>query len=281
MYSKTVKLLSVLLLLSVVAAMSSCSFFGSKEEETTTALVTLNPPPGTAEDVVGYFNSLMNGLKGMKPGMTMEQKRELKDVKSTNDKGDVKEIDALIAIAKGYIKELEQPKDIVSDYNADLTDFLPLKGTPVVSRLTAADVISAECKIEMRQVNYKDVENPACYLLDIHLTPEGMGKVFDIGADDKSAILAKFQEYTDNVTVSDYTEEFTDDCWVKLRIDSRENHITQIEYIKSTLITSDVVWSVELESWGETTVSFVIKETVKYKDFKWTDPTSTTTEEAA
>ncbi|MCL2507856.1 MAG: hypothetical protein FWF05_01630 [Oscillospiraceae bacterium] len=276
MRSKTIKLLAVLLLLCTVFAMSSCGLFSgdSEETETTTMLIlAATPIPDSKEGVVNYFNTLMNGVKAARPGVEKEVKRELSSVKASNAKGDIPEVGSLIAIAKGYIKDLETKKD-TAEYGANLNDFLPLKGTGSVSLLTADDVISATCADEEIERNGQKETDLKYYRLTLKLDPNSdMAKIFDIDGD-KSAALDKFQDYTDNVTVSDYGVEFTEDCSVTLKIFKEKDYVIEAVYVKSMVISSDVVFNGELADWGEANVSFVLKETTVYKNFVWEEPTT-------
>ncbi len=161
-----------------------------------------------------------------------------------------------------------------SEYGKNLNDFLPIKGSSLVSTLTLDDIASAACTLNEDDDDYyiltivlKDIENPNA------LSP--IAKAFDLDID-KTQVLEQFQSYTDSVTVSDYSTLYTG-CTITLKIFKGTDQVTNISYNKNVVVTSDVVFNGQLASWGDATVKLTFNETKEYKDFVWEAPT----EEAA
>ncbi|NLO46368.1 MAG: hypothetical protein GX107_07760 [Clostridiales bacterium] len=276
MYSKTIRVISFVLVLVAVSAFASCNLLNGVEEESTEAETTisaLTEIPATPAETLAYFNRVMNAIKAENPGVSSERKRNIKDVKAVSAKGEIPEVASIISLAKGYMDVLGK-KSETSEHGENLSDFLPVKGSPLVSSLTLDDIVTATCVQNEDDDEYytltvvlKDVENPGPF--------SPIGKAFDLDID-KSTVLEQFQNYTDNVTVSDYSALYTG-CSVTISILKSSDKVTNISYNKNVVVTSDVVFNGELAVWGDAVVSLTFTETKEYKKFVWEAPT----EEAA
>ncbi len=273
MYSKTIRVLSVALVLVIMFVLASCNFLNTGEDETTeteTTVVALTEIPSTPADTLAYFNRVINAVKAQKPGVSMERKRDVKDVSAVGAKGEISEVGSLVSLAKKYMEVLDK-KSETSEYGKDLNDFIPVKGSPLVSALTLDDIVTANCTLKEDDDRYytltivlKDVENPGTF--------SPIGRAFDLDID-KTAVLEQFQSFTDNVTVSDYSTLYTG-CSITATIFKGTDQVTNISYNKNVVVTSDVVFNGELASWGDATVKLTFTETKNYKDFVWEEPTT-------
>lgn len=268
-----VKTLSVVLVLATVFALTSCSITGAQEETSETTepeIVALTSRPTTTGASLDYFNRLINNIKQINPGVSMTRKRDVKDVSASNSKGDISEVSSLIAIAKGYMEVLDK-KSETYNYGTALADVMPIKGTGYASTLTIADIASATCELKEDEDIYyiltvvlNDVENPQ--------VDSAIAKAFDLDID-KSSVLSEFQDYTKSVTVSDYSTLYTG-CTITLTILKTTDQITNIQYFKNVVATSDVAFNGELTSWGDARVELTFTENTEFKDFIWDEPTT-------
>lgn len=272
MYSKTIRVLSVALVLVIMFALASCNFLKTTEDETTETeapVVALTEIPSTPAETLAYFNRVMNSIKAENPGVSMERKRDVKDVSADGAKGEISEVASLVSLAKNYMEVFDK-KSETSEYGKTLNEFIPVKGSSLVSALTLDDIATATCTLKEDDDKYyiltvvlKDVENPGAF--------SSIGKAFDLDID-KTSVLEQFQNYTDNVTVSDYSTLYTG-CSITVTIFKGTDQVTNISYNKNVVVTSDVVFNGELAVWGDATVKLTFTETKDYKDFVWEEPT--------
>lgn len=269
--SLLIKIAAILMVIVTVCSLASCSLFGSDESEETTTerpAVALEARPESVAQVVDYFNRAVNNIKASKPGVSSSHSSSVRDV----DTGDKPEAEAMIQFAKTFSEALEKVKDS-KEYGEDLNDFLPLKGSDVVSRLTEADVVSAEIA---------DVEDDQ-YSYDLHIvlkdsaTKDGaVGNAFDFDVE-KSEVLATFADYKNNVEVGDYEVTYNG-CEIFARINKETNQVTSLSYTKNAQVTSTVTFTGTLADLGETEVSFTLCEDLSFNDFVWEEPTEAPTE---
>ena len=122
----------------------------------------------------------------------MERKRDVKDVSAVGAKGEISEVGSLVSLAKKYMEVLDK-KSETSEYGKDLNDFIPVKGSPLVSALTLDDIVTANCTLKEDDDRYytltivlKDVENPGTF--------SPIGRAFDLDID-KTAVLEQLKLY--------------------------------------------------------------------------------------
>ncbi|MDD6062209.1 MAG: hypothetical protein PUB99_06305 [Oscillospiraceae bacterium] len=268
--SLLLKIAAVLMVVVTIFTLASCSLFDEPaEEETTTErpAVALEARPETTAQVVAYFNKVVNNIKASRPGVSSSRSYDVKNV----DTGDTAEAKALIQFAKSFSEALEKVKDS-KEYGENLNDFLPLKGTDTVSRLTEADVVSAELT---------DVEDDQ-YVYDVHIvlqnSAERNGSVsnaFDFNIE-KSEVLDTFTDYKDSVEVGDYNVSY-DECEIFARVNKETNQVLSLNYVMNASVTASVSFCGSLADLGETDVSFTLREERSFNDFVWEEPTEAET----
>ncbi|MBQ7543132.1 MAG: hypothetical protein IJT44_12665 [Clostridia bacterium] len=258
------KIVAVLTAVLAVLTTASCSLIGDENEESTTEpeAVTMEARPVSEEQILDFYNRAVNAIKKEKPGVSASFDSDVRDVNT----GDNTEAEALIQFAKNFSEALDKVKE-TKEYGSDLNDFLPLKGTDVVSRLTSADIVKAEIA---------DVEDDR-YSYDVHIvladsTASGAAaNAFDFEAD-KTEILSTFAEYQDTIEVSDYDVSYNG-CEIFARINKETNRVTSLHLVKNAIVSSSVNFTGTLAQLGETDVSFNLQENLEFYDFIWDEPT--------
>lgn len=268
--SLLLKIAAVLMVVVTIFTLASCSLFDEPaEEETTTErpAVALEARPETTAQVVAYFNKVVNNIKASRPGVSSSRSYDVKNV----DTGDTAEAKALIQFAKSFSEALEKVKDS-KEYGENLNDFLPLKGTDTVSRLTEADVVSAELT---------DVEDDQ-YVYDVHIVLQNsadrngsVANAFDFNIE-KSEVLDTFTDYKDSVEVGDYNVSY-DECEIFARVNKETNQVLSLNYVMNASVTASVSFCGSLADLGETDVSFTLREERSFNDFVWEEPTEAET----
>lgn len=264
--SKAIQIAALLLAALTVFLTASCSLTGDETEETTTEpeVVTLVARPADTAQIVYFYNAAVNAIKTKKPGVKRSVWADVRDV----DTGDNAEAKALIAFAEHFADALDEQSE-TKEYGSDLNDFLPIKGSAVVSRLGDADVTAA---------TLTDVEDDR-YLYEVHLVLQDSAQngpvaaAFDFDAN-KNEILNTFTDYHDTVEVSDYDVSYNG-CEVFARINKETNQVVWLKLIKNAIVTADVNFTGTLAAMGETSVSFNLQQTQEYSDFVWEAPTTT------
>lgn len=269
--SKYLKIVAVLLAALAVFMTASCSLTGSEgDEESTTErpAVLLEAKPVSQAQILDFYNRAVNAIKAQKPGVSSSFEASVRDV----DTGDNADAEALIEFAKNFSDALEEVND-QKEFGSDLNDFLPLKGTDTVSRLTEADIEKAEIA---------DVEDDL-YSYDLHIVLKDSdaagpaAAAFDFDAD-KNEILSTFTDYRSIVEVSDYDVSYNG-CEIFARINKETNRVTSLHLVKNCIVTATVNFTGTLAEMGETDVSFNLQQNLEFYDFIWDAPTESVTAE--
>ena len=263
---KWLKIAALAMAAAAVMTTASCSLTGEGEEETTTErpAVLLEARPESKTQILDFFNRSANAVKAERPGVSVDHSYSVKDV----DTGDVPEAEALINFAKSFSEALDGTGE-TREYGADLNDLLPLKGTDTVSRLTDADIASAEIT---------DIEDDQ-YTYEVHLVlndgREFAQSAYDFDVD-KSSVLTTFADYKDTLEVSDYEVSYAG-CEIFARINKETNQMQWLRYERDAVVTADVSFTGTMASFGEVPVQFTLHDTLTAEDFVWEAPS----EEAA
>ena len=264
--SSFLKILALLMVTLTVFTLASCSLTDAPaEEETTTErpAVALEARPETTEQIVAFYNKVANNIKASKPGVSSKRTFSVRN----EDTGDTPEAKALIRFAKSFSNSLNKVEES-KEYGENLNDFLPLKGTDVVSRLTVADIVSAELN---------DIEDDQ-YAYDLHIVLQdsadrngAVAGTFDFDIE-KSEVLNTFTDYKESVEVSDYGVSY-DGCEIFARINKETNQVLWLKLVKNANVTASVNFCGTLADLGETDIAFTLCEEQEFKDFVWEEPT--------
>lgn len=273
MKKKIYSVCALLIALAMIFSFAACDSFGTEEETTTEPpIVSKTPMPTTTEGVVNYFNSLINTVKAAKPGTKMEQtNKNVSDVICGEEDGERNELlESAVPTLKKYILKKEGSE---TQYGEDLLDKFPIKGQTWSSKLTAADVKSAEC-VENEDnyeitIIFNDEENPT--QAGIH------GKAFNIPTDaDRQAILDEFREkMKDYISISGIDSITYTECQIFCVVERETDKLISVEYSKNVRIGTTLTGVGTLEEMGTVPCSFTYNYAEKYS-FDWTDPEATT-----
>lgn len=267
--SNLLKIAALLLAALTVFLTASCSLTGEEPEETTTEpeVVTMVARPDDPAGIVSFYNTAVNAIKAEKPGVKRNVWADVRDV----DTGDNAEAKALIAFAEHFADALDDQSETV-EYGNDLNDFLPIKGSAEVSRLSPADVAAAELN---------DVEDDR-YLYEVHIVLQDSDEngpaaaAFDFDAN-KAEILETFTDYRDTVEVSDYDVSYNG-CEIFARINKETDQVVWLKLVKNSIVTAEVNFTGALKPLGETNITFNLQQTQEYSDFVWEAPTQAAAE---
>ena len=279
--SLLIKITALLMVAITMFTLASCSLFGGEEEETTTTelseVVTLSAKPENSTEILNFFNSAVNNIKAAKPGVNFKVKTSVRDF----DTGDNDEAEALIRFAKSFADKLGE-NSTAYEWGSDLNGTLPLKGTDVISTLTPADI--ADATINTRGATEENPEptddNRFFYTINIALNDGDktgpVSKIYDLEVN-KEIVLAEFQDYTDTLEVSDYDVSYNG-CTIYAEINKETNEVVYMNYTINSIVTTTVDFRGELESLGETDVTFNYQQVIEFTDFVWDEPTEASTE---
>lgn len=263
--SLLMKITAILMVVLTVFALASCSIADPEDgEETTTEpeVVTLVARPEDEAQILDFFNTAVNAIKPAMPGVKRTYQGSVKNVEAP----DSPETAAMIQFAKTFATVLEKVSE-TREYGENLDDFLPLKGSADVSRLTMEDIVSA---------TIEDVEDDR-YVYDVVVVLKdsdangAVNNAFDMETI-KSDVLNTFTDYKKTVEVSDYEVTYTG-CEIRARINKETNNVLSLTYVKNSSVTATVNFTGALSEIGETDVSFVLTEETSFNDFVWEEPT--------
>ena len=265
--SKVLKIAALCMAAVAVMATASCSLTGDNETESTTErpAVLLEARPQSKTEILDFYNRAANRIKAARPGVSSNHEYSVKDVET----GDVPEAQALINFAKNFSEELEGKEDERA-WGDDLNDFLPIKGSDTVSRLTDADVAEA---------TIADIDDDL-YTYDVYIRlndgKEFAQNAYDFDVD-KAEVLKTFTNYKNMLEVGDYEVSYAN-CEIKAHINKETDEIQWLRLERDALVTASVNFTGTMESLGETPVSFTLHDTLTFENFVWEEPSSTTAE---
>lgn len=271
---------AILLVSALLMTFASCGSSDADEEvvevySTEEAVYTGSAVPvgKTSEEVLSYFNSLVNSVKLDKPAVSYGiEKNVPNDSLKVTKQGaeDAEEIDAsLKAIndaAKG-IKDLilEDIKGTSGNINFgdDNSESLFVKGESWASKLTAEDIDYAT----LQEIGDKYFITIAFNDLTSEEAQDVLTKAFDLR--DKEEILAseEFAKSKEYLVLNDYDVVYSG-CKITATVDRLTNEITNINYYKAANVTAYMTGAGTLESYGDVSVMFTLEDKANY-DITW------------
>lgn len=279
-------LIAILLVSAMLMSFASCGSDDTSDETevftTDEAVYTESATPvgKTSEEVLDYFNSIVNGVKTGKPAISYRFEKSVPDdsLKITKKGHELDEetdssLKAINDSAAG-IKDmiLEKIKKTTGDvaYGADNTEVLFVKGESFTSSLTVADIDYATIKevgdYYYITIAFNDIESSE--------DPQVLAKAFDLR--DKDAVLAseEFAKTSAYLKFNDYSVAYTD-CKITATVNRLTNEVENINYYKAALVTADMTGAGTFESYGDISVMFKLEDKADYT-ITWTNelPTS-------
>lgn len=284
------RILSLSLALLVVSAgllsLTACSSSSSDEEvevQTTLAAVYTEsavPVEKSSEEILNYFNSLLNSIKTEKPAMYYRFEKNvpndsLKVTKAGQEEAE--EIDSSLSAINDAAKAvkdlmLENIKETSGDipFGGDNTDVMLVQGESFVSKLSVDDVKYAT----MTEVGDK-------YYITIEFNDFGeaeakriLSKAFNLR--DKADILnsEEFAKTKAYLELKDYSVNYTG-CKITATVNRLTNKIETVNYFKAANVTVSALGKGTFESHGDLSVLFTLEDK-SYYELNWEneDPTS-------
>ncbi len=279
----TALLLVSALLISFTACGSSTADGETSEVfQTEEAVYTESATPvgKSSEEVLAYFNNLVNGVKDSKPSVYYRVEKNVPNgsLKVTKQgEENAEEIDdSLSAIndaAKGIkdliIEEIKESSGNIG-IGQDNSEFLLCKGESWASKLTLADIDYATMK-EVGDYYYITI---AFNDLTSAEAQEVLTKAFDLR--DKEEILgseefAKTKEYLE---LNDYDVVYSG-CKITAKVNRLTDEIVTIDYYKAANVTAYMTGKGTLEAYGDVSVLFTLEDKAYYEvNWENTLPTS-------
>ena len=276
---KKVSLFAAMLLLisSLLFCFTSCSSAEEEVEVSSTAAYdyteSVTPVKKTSEEVLSYFNSLVNGVKTDKPAISYRIEKSIpndslkvtKKGKEQNEETD-SSLEALNDSAKG-VKDLvlEKIKKTSGNiaYGADNSDILFVKGESWASELTDDDISYATME-EIGDFYYITV---AFNDLTSEQAQNVLTKAFDLR--DKEDILnseefAKTEAY---LKLNDYDVVYSG-CYIKATVNRLTDELTNVYYYKAANVTADMTGKDTFEKYGDVSVMFKLEDKANF-DISW------------
>ncbi len=263
---------SLLLVSALLLSFASC---GSSNEETdvpevftteeavyTQSATVVNK---SSEEVLAYFNSLVNGVKINMPAISYNIEKNIpNDSLKVTKRGaeNAEEIDdSLKAIndsAKG-VKDLilEDIKGTSGEiaFGADNSETLFVKGESWASKLSSEDIAYATLKEVGDEyyitIAFNDLTNAEAQ--------DVLTKAFDLR--DKEEILSsdEFAKTKDYLELNDYDVVYSG-CKITARVNRLTDQITNINYYKAANVTAYMTGAGTLESYGDVSVMFTLED---------------------
>ncbi len=263
---------AVLLVFSMVIALASCDFSDEIAENTTETVQYTQSNTAlkkNSEEVLLYFNTLVNSVKTKTPAVsyTQELKIDNKTLKIT--KADGAEDDSL----KSFGNALPGIKDLILTdikkksgsvgYGGDSNDVFFVKGESWASALTADDIDSAVIK----EVGDK-------YYITIvfgNITEESkatLAKAFQLR--DKATLLnsPEFAKISSYLEIKDYEANYSG-CTITATVDRLTDTLVNVSYNKVSDISAQVTGLSTFADYGDMAIKFVLGDTTVF-NFVWT-----------
>ncbi len=269
--------IAILLVSALLMTLTSCDssdstdetveVYSTEEAQYTQSAVTVGK---TSEEVLAYFNSLVNGVKDEKPAIwySIEKNVPNDSLKVTKQGAeDAEEIDdslkAINDAAKG-IKDLiiEDIKGTSGDikFGDDNSEMLLVKGESWASQLTSEDIEYASLK----EIGDQYFITIAFNDLTSAEAQEVLTKAFDLR--DKEEILAseEFAKSKEYLALNDYDVTYSG-CKITATVDRLTNEITKLEFYKAANVTAYMTGAGTLENYGDVSVMFTLEDKAYYE----------------
>ncbi len=283
--------LALLVVSASLLSLTACSSSGEEVEVQTTVPVeyteSATPVDKSSEEILNYFNTLVNEIKVEKPAMYYRfelnvPNDSLKVTKTGQEESEtIDESLSAINDAAKAVKDLmlenikEQSGDVA--FGADNTDVLLVKGESFASRLTVDDIKYATMT-EVGDQYFITIEFDDVAEID---AKKVLGNAFSLR--DKEDILnseefAKTKSYLD---MKDYTVSYSG-CKITATVNRLTDEITRLEYFKPANIKVLATGKNTFQEHGDLSVLFTLEDKAYY-EINWTNenptsPLETTTE---
>lgn len=261
MNQAALKLIALFSALALVFSLTACDGLPSEEETTTEPpVISKTAMPTANEEVLAYFNRLVNAAKKSNSKFTMSKEPMVSEVEASNQT-----LESLVPT----LQQLMLNKTQVSSENGKtLSEVLPVSGQEWASRLTSSDIRYAQCVQEddlyKIMIFFNEEDEPAP-LTSNH------GKAFDM--EDRAAIEKEFQKAKDYMQLGDYSVRFVDST-IACEIDRTNDEIQKIIYNKRMRLKAQATGVGQLASAGQINLSCVLEIRTEF-NLTWEHPEDT------
>lgn len=268
----------VLTLSALLFSFTACSSDSAEDEVESTAeyeyVESATPVKTSSEEVLLYFNELLNNIKTEKPAISYRIEKSvpnnsLRVTKKGEENAEETDssLDAINDAAKG-LKDmiLEKIKKTTGKiaYGEENSDILFVKGESWASKLTDNDIMYASMK-EVGDFYYITI---AFNTLDSAQAQEVLTKAFDLRDKDDILNSEEFAKTSAYLKLNDYDVVY-EGCTITATVNRFTDELTNVYYYKAANVTADMTGLDTLENYGDVSVMFTLEDKANF-DITWT-----------
>lgn len=271
-------LAAVLALSAVLFSFAACSSDDSEDTAESTAeyeyVESATPVKTSSEEVLVYFNELLNNIKSEKPAISYRIEKSVPNNSlRVTKKGEenAEEIDSTLEAVNDAAKGL---KDLILEkikkttgniaYGEENSDILFVKGESWASKLTDNDISYASMK-EVGDFYYITI---AFNTLDSAEAQEVLTKAFDLRDKDDVLNSEEFAKTASYLKLNDYDVVY-EGCTITATVNRFTDELTNVYYYKAANVTADMTGLDTLEAYGDVSVMFTLEDKTNF-DITWT-----------
>lgn len=274
---------AVLLISSLLFCFSACSSDGSEIEDSTAAysyVDSATPAKTSSEEVLHYFNELVNKIKSEKPAVSYNIEKNIPNdsIRVTKKGAEQSEetdssLDAINDSAKGLkdlvLENIKKTKGNIA-YGEENSDILFVKGESWASKLTENDIKYAS----MKEVGDNYYITIAFNDLTSAEAQEVLTKAFDLRDKDDILNSAEFAKTNAYLKLNDYDVVYSG-CTITATVNRFTDELTNVFYYKAANVTADMTGNGTLANYGDVSVMFKLEDKANF-DITWENgyPTS-------
>ncbi len=245
------------------------------------------PVEKTSEEILAYFNTLLNGVKTDMPKINYQIEKNVPNDSLKVTKAGQEEAESIDSSLSAINDAAKAVKDLMLEniknssgevpYGKSNVDYTFVKGEALASTLTVED-ISFATMTEVGDKYFITIEFPEISGDDAKAI---LSKAFNLR--DKKDIIeseefAKTKEYLE---LKDYTVSYSG-CKITATVNRLTNEITNINYFKAANVVASATGKNTFASYGDVSVLFTLEDKANF-DINWenenpTSPLETTTE---
>lgn len=217
-------------------------------------------------EVLEYYNRIANALKAQKPQTEYNEDFWVSDdtITFTDSNGAVADKDSALAKSARLYKDfiLEGIKEALphgtTEAHTSLDDILYLKGSPVVSELTLADIdkiYSSVSSVTEKNSADEKVVTELTRTVEIHLKNENASICKAYSFRKPADVLAKLNRSENSFTI--HSAEFVPfDCVITAVFNAATDELISLSYDKNMKVTASLTGEGSLASLGTQTLQF-------------------------
>lgn len=268
---------AVIAMSAILFSFTACSSDDSEDVVESTAeykyVESATPVKTTSEEVLLYFNELLNNVKSEKPAISYRIEKSVPNnslrvtKKGAEDSEEVdSSLEAINDAAKG-LKDLILEKIKKSSgniaYGEENSDILFVKGESWASKLTDNDIMYAS----MKEVGDNYYITIAFNKLDSAEAQEVLTKAFDLRDKDDILNSEEFKKTEAYLKLNDYDACY-EGCKITATVNRFTDELTNVSYYKAANVTADMTGVDTLEHYGDVSVMFTLEDKANF-DITW------------